>query len=60
MSTQSQAQSDRQSRRAPRSERGAAAVIAQYIHLTRPREPIAQYIQDFTRRREPVPCTPAG
>jgi hypothetical protein len=42
-----ESQTDAQPRRAPRLQRTAAAVIAQYI-------------QDLTRPAEPAPCAPAA
>jgi hypothetical protein len=44
MRTESQTQTTTEPRQAPRLQRSAAAVIAQYI-------------QDLTHPREPVPCT---
>jgi hypothetical protein len=47
MSKESQNQTTGQPRKAPRIQRGAAAVIAQYI-------------QDLTHPTAPLPCAPAA
>jgi len=47
MRTQIQARTITEPRKAPRLQRSAAAVIAQYI-------------QDLTRPRDPIPCAPGA